>query len=443
MIRYYGLTVQAGQPEEETGKRGSVLPISLATREPPGHLPGLCVSSRQAEALLFRPVSSVEGSLLQAAMDYEYIQNAGQLPEVINRLQGVTEIGVDTEAAGYHRYHDRISLIQISAGDRNFIIDPITVPDLSALGPVFLDPGVEKIFHDADFDLRILHRDLGLTVHSLFDTQVAAAFVGERQLGLGAVVEKLLGLVLPKAYQRADWAERPLTEGMLDYAATDTIHLAELRELLLVELRRLGREGWAREEFTRREATRWERTEPDPEAFLRMKGARDLTPRGLAILREMWAWRESVGEERDQATFRVLANQSMLEISLTAPADRAALRKIQGISTGLIDRRGDAMLAAVKRGLAVPEAELPRFRPSRRWERDPAVEERAERLRTLRNTRAEELNMDAGFLISRAMLDEIARRNPDSLTELAAIPDVRNWQVEAVGDTLMRGLKSS
>jgi ribonuclease D len=228
---------------------------------------------------------------------------------------------------------------------------------------------------------------------------------------------------------------------MLEYAATDTVHLSRLRELLVAELRRLGRESWAHEEFARREATRWDRTEPDPEAFLRMKGARDLTPRGLAILREMWAWRESVGEERDQATFRILSNQAMLEIGLTAPTDRSALRKIQGISSGMVDRRGEAILAAVNRGLAVPEAELPRFRPSKRWERDPAVEDRAERLRGIRNQRAEELDLDAGFLISRAMLDEIARRNPASAEELAAIPEVRQWQVAAVGDALLRGLR--
>lgn len=378
---------------------------------------------------------------LQAAMEYEYVQDAGRLSAILERLQGVPEIGVDTEAAGYHRYHDRISLIQITAPAGNFIIDPLAVPDLTGLAPVFLDQSVEKIFHDADFDLRILHRDLGLTVRSLFDTQIAAAFVGERQLGLGAVVEKFLGITLPKAYQRADWAERPLTDGMLEYAATDTLHLARLREILLAELRRLGRESWAREEFTRREATRWERTDPDPEAFLRMKGARDLTPRGLAILREMWIWREAVGEERDQATFRILSNQAMLEIGLTAPTDRSALRKIQGISSGLVDRRGDTILAAVNRGLAVPETELPRFRPGRRWERDPAVEERAERLRGIRNQRAEELNLDSGFLISRAMLDEIARRNPATAKELAAIPEVRNWQVEAVGEQLLAGLR--
>ncbi len=374
-------------------------------------------------------------------MKYQYVSDMEGFADVVSRLEKAPTLGVDTEAAGYHRYHDRISLVQISSADENIIIDPISVQDLSKLVPLLRNPAIEKIFHDADFDLRILHRDLDLEVRSLFDTQIAAAFVGERSLGLGAVVEKYLGIALPKAYQRADWAERPLTAGMLEYAATDTAYLAPLRDRLLDELRRLGREGWAREEFLRRESTRWEPDDGMNDAFLRVKGARDLTPRGLAILREVWAWRESVGEERDQATFRILSNQAMIEIGLKAPTTQSALREVQGISPGMADRRGNDLLAAVRRGLAVPEAELPRFPAPKRWERDPAVETRAERLRQRRNQRAADLDLDAGFLISRAVLDDIARRNPASTDELMAIPDLRNWQVEAFGDDILRSLR--
>ena len=132
-------------------------------------------------------------------------------------------------------------------------------------------------------------------VRGLFDTQIAAFFLGERSLGLGAVVEKFLGISLPKAYQRADWAERPLTEGMRDYAATDTAHLPELRDRLREELVRVGRAHWAEEEFARKQETRWSAPNGADEGFLKIKGARDLSPRGLAVLRELHAWRESVG----------------------------------------------------------------------------------------------------------------------------------------------------
>lgn len=374
-------------------------------------------------------------------MNYEYIDRPDQLARVVQRLEGQPLLGVDTEAAGYHRYLDRLSLLQISTREVNLLVDPLALEDLSPLRPVLADPDVEKIFHDADFDLRILHRDLGVVVSGLFDTQIAAAFLGERSLGLSAIVERYLGIALPKAFQRADWAERPLSEGMKDYAATDTVHLPALRDRLREALIEKGRLAWAEEEFARREQIRW--VEPDTsDAFLRVKGARDLTPRGLAVLRELHEWREGVARERDQATFRILPNQAMIELSLRPPTSLRQLREVKGVGSGLIERRGQELMAAIQRGLNVPEAELPQFPPARRWARDPEVEERAERLRAVRTKRATELDLDPGFLMARALIDEIARRNPGSVEELLAVPDIRRWQVDALGASLLEALRS-
>lgn len=374
-------------------------------------------------------------------MDYEYITTPSALAGAIQRFTGSPVLGVDTEAAGYHRYHDRISLIQISSDRENVLIDPLEIDDLGGLAALFEDSSVEKIFHDADFDLRILDRDVGLRIHNLFDTQIAASFVGARGLGLGAVVEEYLGIDLPKAYQRADWAERPLSEGMKTYAAKDTAYLPPLREKLIERLEALGRRSWAEEEFERREETRWVEPDDNDEAFLRIKGARDLSPRGLAILRELHEWRERVGEERDQATFRILSNSAMIEIGLTAPSTQAELKSIRGMSSALVQRRGQELLAAVKRGLAVPEGELPHFPPSQRWERDLELEALSERLRQMRNRMAKELNLDPGFLMSRAVLEEVGRHNPKNLNELEEVPEVRRWQVEALGEQIMDVLK--
>lgn len=373
-------------------------------------------------------------------MEYAYIDTPDALADALRHLEAEPLLGIDTEAAGYHRYLDRISLIQVSSRSKNFLLDPLALNDLSTLGPILEDRSKEKIFHDADYDLRILDRDLHLGVAGLFDTQIAAAFLGNRALGLGALVEKYLGIKLPKAYQRADWAERPLTEGMKDYAATDTVHLPELRDRLSVELEEKGRRAWADEEFTRREGTRWSESGGEREAFLRVKGARDLTPRGLAVLRELHSWREGVAKERDQATFRVVSNQALLVLSAQAPTTAEELGATDGVGHWLVERRGKEVLAAIRAGVEVPEAELPHFPPSRRWERDPAVEARAEKLRQVRTRVAEELDLDPGFLMSRAVLDEIARRNPGSREELLAVPDVRRWQVEAIGDALLRAL---
>lgn len=372
-------------------------------------------------------------------MEYTYIETPDAFTDMVARLTGEPLLGVDTEAAGYHRYLDRLSLVQISTRTENYLVDPLAVEDLSALDPIFQDRSVEKLFHDADFDLRIMDRDVSLGIAGLFDTQIAAAFLGERSLGLGAIIERFLGISLPKAYQRADWAERPLSEGMKDYAVTDTAYLPELRDRLRAGLEEKGRLAWAEEEFVRREQIRW--VEPDAsEAFLRVKGARDLTPRGLAILRELHAWRESVGKERDQATFRVMGNQALIALSLTPPRAQNELSSVQGVSAGMAERRGREIMAAIERGLEVPEDALPAFPVGRRWERDPEADARGERLRTIRNRAAERLDLDPGFLMSRNVLDEIARRNPRDLESLAEVPDVRRWQVEALGDELLGAL---
>ncbi len=373
-------------------------------------------------------------------MRYETIEDPSALRATVERLRGEPLLGVDTEAAGYHRFFDRMSLVQLSSREENFLVDPLAVDDLSPLRELFEDAAVEKVFHDADYDLRILDRDAGMGIRGLFDTQIAAAFLGERQLGLGNVVEKYLGLKLPKEYQRADWAERPLTPGMMEYAATDTAHLPDLRDRLKEALEEKGRLHWAQEEFLRREQTRW--TEPDDsrEAFMRIKGARDLAPRGLAILRELHAWREGVARERDQATFRILSNQALLELSAAPRGSVRELSSVTGISEGMAQRRGRDILAAVERGVAVPEAELPRWPRGQRFERDPELEARVETLRDARTRAADRLELDAGFLLSRAALEEIAKAEPADAEALGRVPGMRSWQVEAVGAAVLAAL---
>lgn len=373
-------------------------------------------------------------------MDYTTIDTPEALRELAQTLRAEPLLGVDTEAAGYHRYFDRLSLLQVSSRTQNWLVDPLAVEDLSPLKDVLEDPSIEKIFHDADYDLRILDRDARMGISGLFDTQIAAAFLGERALGLGTIVEKHLGIKLPKEFQRADWAERPLSEGMKQYAATDTAHLPDLRDRLKAALEQMGRLHWAQEEFLRREGTRWTEPEDGKEAFMRIKGARDLAPRGLAILRELHAWREGVARERDQATFRILGNQALLEMSASPPGSMRDLPSVTGISEGLAQRRGRDLLAAVQRGLDVPEDQLPRWPRGQRFERDPEQEARFEALRDARTRLADQLNLDAGFLIPRATLEEIARAQPRTLDELAQVPGVRTWQVEAVGQGLLKAI---
>lgn len=370
----------------------------------------------------------------------EYIHTEKELEQLGRRLGGVALIAADTEAAGYHRYSDRVCLLQISTRDDTFVIDTLAVDHLNGLRDVFVRQATEVVFHDADYDLRLLSRDFGIEVAHLFDTKIAAQFIGERAFGLGSLVEKFVGVKLEKKHQRADWAQRPLPADMLAYAAEDTEHLPALRDRMFEELVKLGRLKWAEEEFRIAEGTRWPAATAN-EAFLRVKGGRDLKPRQLAALRELYGWRESTAESRDVATFRVLSNEALLEIARRMPDDATGLEGISGLSPALIERRGQELLDAVRRAARLSEGELPRYpRSPRRPPPDADFEARADTLRGVRDRIADELNLDRGFLMPRNQLEEIARVNARSITELEQIPGIRKWQVEAMGERIIGAL---
>lgn len=372
----------------------------------------------------------------------EYIDREEDIAAVGQRLRGVPLLAVDTEAAGYHRYHDRVCLLQLSTRAETILVDTLAVNTLGAIGDVLRDPATELILHDADYDLRLLARDYDIRVQHLFDTKIAAQFLGEPGIGLGALVEKYLGIKLDKKHQRADWAQRPLPPELLSYAAEDTRNLPALRDALQTALEALGRLSWAQEEFTLRTVVTLAPA-ADGEAYLKMKNTRDLTPRQLGALRELHAWRESVAAERDVAPFRVMNNEPLIELARTMPATTDAMAKISGISEGLLQRRSGELRAAIERARALPDSALPvRTRGPRRPPPDPAFDALAEKLKVVRDKAAERLNIERGFLMPRQQLEAIARGRPKTEAELARIEEMRRWQIEALGADLLAAVNA-
>ena len=376
----------------------------------------------------------------RASAPYRYIGSQRELSDLVKRVSGVPLLAVDTEAASFHRFVDRIYLIQVSTRRETAVIDPLTVSDLSELGAVLADPGVEIVFHDADYDLRILDRDCRIRARRLFDTRIAAQLLGEPAIGLAALLAKHAGVTLDKKFQRADWSRRPLPPAMLDYAATDTRYLPALRDVLRSNLDERGRLAWAEEEFARLEQLRWSPTAVNGDGYLRIKGARVLTRRGLAVLRELAHFRDEVAAALDRASFRVLSNEALLALAGNPPREQAALKALSGVSERLVAQRGDALLAAIERGLAVPEKELPRFPRGERRTPDPTFEARVDRLKAARNSAAQSLGIDPGVLCPKATLEAAARANAKGTAELLAVPDMRRWQVEALGSDFLRAL---
>lgn len=368
-----------------------------------------------------------------------YLDTTSVVDTFLGSISDTSILALDTEGASFHRFVDRIYLLQLSTRERTAILDPIPIGRPALLGRLLEDPGVEIVFHDADYDLRLLHQDYGWHVRNIFDTRVAAQLLGLKAFGLAALLERYFGVKLDKKHQRADWSMRPLTPGMLDYAAQDTIHLLELRDRLKHDLEQLGRWTWAQEEFRLLEGTKWPEDDSG-NAFLRIKGARDLTRRELAILRELVPWRDGVARELDRATFRVVGNEQLLEASRAKPASRDALTAIKGMPRGMIEARGEEILAAVQRGIAVPDADLPRFPKAARWDRDPEFDARTMALKTVRDAHAIRLDLDPGVLCSRDRLEAVARKNPATRAEFDAISELRAWQKVELGEDFIKAL---
>jgi ribonuclease D len=378
-------------------------------------------------------------STVQAAPHVDYLDTDAGVSRFIGEIGRPRELAIDTEGASFHRFIDRIYLIQLSTRDKHAIIDPLPIAAPAGLGALLQDPAVEVVFHDADYDLRLLHQDYGWHVTNIFDTRVSAQLLGIAAFGLGAMLERSFGLKLDKKFQRADWSMRPLSQGMLDYASHDTLYLLALRDELKGELEKKGRWSWAREEFQRLEGTRWDPEEPGS-AFLRVKGARDLTRRELALLRELVVWRDGVALQLDRANFRVVGNDVLMEIARAAPADVETIAAIKGMPRGIVERAGRDVLDAVKRGLAVPDAQLPKFPRSARWDKDPDFDAKVGKLKAVRDETAKRLELDPGVLCSRERMEAIARALPRSVESLAVIPGLRKWQIAEMGDQFVAAL---
>ena len=233
-----------------------------------------------------------------------WIRTPAELDAFAGSLAAAGSVAVDTEADSLHHYPGKLCLVQIAddAG-RAHLVDPLALPGLDALAPLFADARIGKVLHAADNDLAYLKRLYGFTVASLFDTAVAARFLGAKALSLDGLLREYLGVEPVRSRQKDDWSRRPLTAEQEAYALDDVLHLFALRDRLIVELRLKGREAWVREECAALAALSMPDKVVDPDAYLGLKGAKDLDRRGWAILRKLYEARETVALALDRPPF--------------------------------------------------------------------------------------------------------------------------------------------
>ena len=379
--------------------------------------------------------------------DPAYIDNREGLAELAHLVGDAGEVAVDCEAAGYHRYSDRACLVQIATGGSAFVIDVLAegTAEMAGklLGRLLGDPGRRTLMHGGSFDLRLLRRDLGVMVGHVFDTQVAASFLGETATGLQALLERHLDVVLGKKYQRADWAARPLTGEMIEYAAADVLHLERLAERLEERLAGLGRTAWVEEECSRMLLAA---SEPPAEAEVdpisRIRAAKKFAPREVTALRRAVAWRDRVARSRDRAPFRVATDAALIEAVLASPTTVHELRGVRGFPRRGSPSEARALLEELAAARRLPERSLESYPAPTGRERRLTPEEKAvlARLSAVRNETATRLGLERGRVMPNQVLRALARLAPSSLSELRDVPELRRWQVALLGRELMAAL---
>lgn len=328
------------------------------------------------------------------------ISSASQLRELLPQLESVDRVAVDTEADSLHCYREKLCLLQISTAQRDVIVDPLANVDLAPLRAMLLKK--EIVLHGADYDLRLLRRNMDFVPHQIFDTVIGARMIGIREFSLAALVQRYFGIELVKGSQKANWAQRPLSVRMAEYAINDTRYLLPIAERLEAELTSRDRLDWFRQSCQRALELAAIDRERDLDEAWRVSGAGMLRGRASAVLRELWNWREEEAEAADRPPFHILQNRELLN---------AAERFAAGESPNykhFSERRRRSFREAAERALQLPEKDWP-VRQRRCGTRPTAeVVKRSERLHRNRDHAAKDLQIEPSFIAPRATLEAIA-----------------------------------
>jgi len=368
------------------------------------------------------------------------IDSASRLRQACERWRQAPALGLDTEFVRERTFYPALGLIQVSDGSENHLVDPLAIADLAPLEGVLQHPRVVKILHSPSEDLEVFFHRFGELPRPIFDTQIAAALVG---LGFGVgyrhLVRELLAVELPKDETRTDWLRRPLRPAQQEYAALDVAYLPAIHELLGEQLRRLGRESWAREEFEGLADTR--RFLPEPATiYLKIRQARSLARHQLAVLRDLGSWREIEARRRNLPRNFVIREAALVALARQRPRSLQALSAIPALHPMDIRRHGQTLLNLIERVDQLPPEALPP--PLERPVDLSPYRGAIERLRKEVAAVAAELGIPAELLASRKTVEDLVR---DVLTgvEPSESAALDGWRWQALGDRLLRALADS
>jgi ribonuclease D len=363
------------------------------------------------------------------------VKDPSTLGRIASELKREMAIGVDLEADSMFHYHEKVCLIQISTPLQNILVDPLSLDDLSALSPIFSDPNIRKVFHGADYDMRSLYRDFNLEVNSLFDTQIAARFLGIRETSLASLLKEKLEVLVEKKYQKKDWSERPLSAAMLAYAVQDTCHLLPLSRMLEKELRVKGRLFCVEEECKLLSKVRPVSSAGNP-LFLRFKGASRLDLRGLAVLESILQLRDDTARLRGVPPFKILGNATIMELAERKPVTERDLERIKGLSAGQARMLGRSILKQTVESMTLLDNELPAFPRNSEPRIGGKALKKVKALKEWRERRAKEMGVDPSLVCTNAQIESLALAHPERQKDLEDIDTLRAWQRRLFGSEI-------
>jgi ribonuclease D len=368
-----------------------------------------------------------------------YIRTAAPLRDLCEQARATGLLALDVEFIREHSYIPKLALVQIAVGETCAIVDPLEVDDLSPLFEIVASPHITKVLHAAFQDMEVLYWRSEKPPVRLFDTQIAAAMVGlGEQLSYGNLVERLLGITLSKGESYSAWLQRPLSPSQIDYALNDARYLLALHAILKARLEAMNRTAWATEEFRKFEAL--ERYQRDPRTlFRRVRRANNLSSIGLAVLRELAAWRDREARAQDKPPGSILHDDQLVDIARKTPRTLDDLQRLRGLPSRIIERSGNDILAMVSQGLAMIETERPQPIRSHRQSQSEKVIVRF--LDACLKALCAREKMPVSAVANRGDLETLVRRYRQGRLAAAGSPLLEGWRGALVGYELLAVLE--
>lgn len=350
-------------------------------------------------------------------MKYYIADTKEALEHVVNKIKKEKKLAIDLECENnLHHYGVFSALIQISTPEDNFIIDVIKLKDIASLVKVFHDPSIEKIFHDVSFDFRILKLDFDCHPKNVFDTQLAAVFLGKKELSLSALLKEYFGIEKESKFQMADWTKRPIKENMLEYAINDTFYSIRLRDILAKELEALGRLDWVKEEFKEFEKVEWETKKS---SFMDVRGQGDLNPQERAILKRLFKVREKLAKKVNKPAYFVMNNKKLITLSKEPPVSVEQWTRLREVHP-IVKQRAKLFFQEVKaassESIPIEKLFVKRFNEKQR--------EKFRKLNLLKEKLSSDLNIPGHLIMSKDQAKEIVLTGSTKC--------LKNWQKEVI-----------